>query len=205
MNKNILVYIKELNKPIFTTRELMAYSGKSSSTIVQCLNRLEQKGLLIKIYRGVWANAEPHNLSALNSISHLFSHQRVYVSFISALYLHGIIEQIPQVTTLASTSHTNTIHTKLGSFSLHQISSDFFNGFEWYKGSGEFLIAEPEKALIDSLYLSSRRKKQYSYFPELYFPKEFDFKKAREWGNRIPEEKIRKCVIKKLNMLAHTR
>jgi len=198
-----MVFIKNLNKPIFTTHELIACSGKSSSTVVQCLNRLEEKGLLLRIYRGVWARAEPHAISALNSISHLFPRQRVYVSFITALYLHGIIEQIPQVITLASTSHTNIIHTKLGDFLIHQISSPLFDGFDWYKGTGDFLIAEPEKALIDSLYLSSRKKKQYGYFPELFFPKEFNFKRAKEWVKSIPEEKIRKHVIKKLEMLVH--
>lgn len=75
------------------------------------------------------------------------------------------------------------------------------DGFDWYKGDGNFFIAEPEKALIDSLYLSSRRKKQFGHFPELHFPPEFSFKKAQQWAKRIPEEKIRLYVLKKLETL----
>lgn len=196
--QHIMVLIKQLGRPVFTTHELMTISGKSSSTIIQCLNRLVEQGLLIKIYRGVWAQAGDKRVSAFEIISYLFPRQRVYVSFISALHLHGILEQIPQVVTLASTAHTSTIRTKAGVFEVHQIAPAIFDGFDWYKGEGSFLIAEPEKALIDSLYLSSRKKKQFGHFPELHFPPEFSFKKAVKWVERVPEEKIRLYILKKL-------
>src|SRR3990167_8563429 len=119
---NIMVSIKKLGRPVFTTHEMIAISGKSASTIVQSLNRLANQGLIIKIYQGVWAEPEPRALSPFEIIPHLFPRQRVYVSFISALHLHGIIEQIPQVITLASTSHSNIIRTKTGVFYVHHIS-----------------------------------------------------------------------------------
>ncbi len=196
-----MVFIKKLGRPIFTSHELATISGKSASTIVQSLNRLARQGLLAKIYRGVWAEAGPRALSPFEVIAHLFPRQRVYVSFISALHLHGILEQIPQVITLASTSHSSTICTKAGVFSIHQIAPAFFDGFDWYKGDGSFLIAEPEKALIDSLYLSSRKKKQFGHFPELHFPSGFSFKKAEQWVGRIPEKTIRLYVLKRLETL----
>ena len=198
---NIMVSIKKLGRPVFTTHEMIAISGKSASTIVQSLNRLANQGLIIKIYQSVWAEPGPKTLSPFEVIPHLFPRQRVYVSFISALHLHGILEQIPQVITLASTAHTNTIRTKAGTFSIHQIDPAIFDGFDWYKGEGSFLIAEPEKALIDSLYLSSRKKKQFGHFPELHFPSEFSFTKAVKWVKRIPEEKIRMYILKKLEGL----
>ena len=199
--RNIMVFIKKLGRPVFTSHELTAISGKSASTIVQSLNRLIRQGLLIKIYRGVWAESGPRSFSPFEVIPHLFPRQRVYVSFISALHLHGIVEQIPQVITLASTSHSNTIRTQAGIFSIHQIAPAFFDGFDWYKGDGSFLIAEPEKALIDSLYLSSRKKKQFGHFPELHFPSGFSFKKAEQWAGRIPEKAIRLYVLKRLETL----
>lgn len=200
-SKNIMVFIKKLGRPIFTTHELIGISGKSTSTIVQSLNRLVEQGLLVKIYRGVWAEARDKRVSAFEIIPYLFPRQRVYVSFISALHLHGILEQIPQVITLASTAHTSTLRTKAGVFSVHQIDPAIFDGFDWYKGEGNFLIAEPEKALVDSLYLSSRKKKQFGHFPEYHFPPEFSFKKAIKWVKRIPEDKIRQYVSKKLETL----
>lgn len=201
-SQHIMVFIKKLESSVFTTHELVAISGKSASTIVQSLNRLVQQGLLDKVYRGVWAQPGSRALSALEVMPYLFPRQRVYVSFITALNLYGIVEQIPQVITLASPLHSRTIRTKVGVFSVHQMASAFFNGFDWYKGEGSFLIAQPEKALIDSLYLSSRKKKQFGYFPELHFPPEFSFKKATQWTEHIPEKKIRLYVLEKLETLA---
>ena len=199
--RQLAVFIQKLERPVFTTHALQAICGKSASTVVQSLNRLAQQGLVVKIHRGVWAQPGPRRLSPFEILPFLFPRHRVYVSFLTALHLHGIIEQIPQIVTLASVSHGKILRTTVGVFSVHRIAPEFFTGFDWYKGEGSFLIAEPEKALIDSLYLSSRRKKQFGHFPELHFPPEFSFKQAARWAGRIPEEKIRRYVLRKLDAL----
>jgi len=199
--QNIMVSIKKMGRPVFTTHELISVSGKSASTVTQCLNRLVRQGLLVKIYRGVWAEPGIRMISPFEIIPYLFPRQRVYVSFISALHLAGVVEQIPQIITLASTSHTRTVRTKAGVFSVHQIAPAFFDGFDWYQKEGCFVIAFPEKALIDSLYLSSRKKKQFGSFPELHFSRQFSFKRALQWAQCIPERRIRRYVLEKLNAL----
>ena len=156
---------------------------------------------MLKVYRGVWAETGRGNLSAYTVIPFLFPRHRAYVSFTSALHLYGIIEQIPQVIMLASQGHTRIIRTKLGTFYVHKIADSFFKGYDWYKGTGTFLIAEPEKALMDSLYLSSCKKRQFSYFPEMNFPESFSFKKAASWIEKIDNPKIKDSVKKKLQGL----
>ncbi len=198
---NIFVFIRRLGRPVFTTSEVIAVSGRSASTVVQCLGRLARQGLLIKLYRGVWADPGQHAVSAFDVLPHLFPFQRVYVSFITALHLHGIVEQVPQTITVASLAHARTIRTKAGVYSIHQISPNFFKGFDWYKDNGKFLIATPEKALIDSLYLSGRKKKQFGHFPELHIPSGFSFTKAGQWARLIPGDKLRCYVLKKLQIL----
>ncbi|MCM8775768.1 MAG: type IV toxin-antitoxin system AbiEi family antitoxin domain-containing protein [Candidatus Omnitrophica bacterium] len=202
--QNIMVFIKKTARSVFTTHEITALSGKSESTVIQCLNRLSAQGLLTKIYRGVWAEVGAQPISPFSVIAYLFPRQRVYVSFISALHLHGMVEQIPQVITLASMAHTRTLRTKVGIYTVHQILPRFFCGFDWYQGDGSFLIAEPEKALIDSLYLSSRKKKQYGIFPELTFPKKFSFRRAVQWADRIPADKLRRYVRLRLRHYQQT-
>lgn len=202
MNReSLLTYIRKLKKPVFTTFEISVLSGKTPSVVTQSLNHLVKNGLVLKIYRGVWAEADSESLSPYAAIPYLFIHQRAYVSFLSALHLYGIIEQIPQTITLASTAHTRTIRTKLGVFSLHRLSPKFFKGFDWYSGEGSFLIAYPEKALVDCLYLSACKKKQFGYFPEQRFPKDFSFKTARAFARAIPNSKIRLHVLTKLKSL----
>lgn len=196
---SVLSAIKNLQRPIFTTHEAAISSGGSVSNVIQTLNHLNKEGLILKVHRGIWAlNIGSEKISPYSVTPFLLPNQRVYVSFISALHLYGMIEQIPQSVTLASMSHTKTISTKAGVFYIHRIAPSFFRGFDWYKGNGKFLIAEPEKAFIDCLYISSRRKKQFSHFPELHFPKAFSFKKAGNWVSQISDKNIRFCVNKKL-------
>jgi predicted transcriptional regulator of viral defense system len=201
VKRSILWHIKQLRRPVFTTHELCASSGKSASGVTQALNFLAREGIIFKVCRGIWAEEGNEKLNPYAVIPFLLPRHRVYVSFISALHLYGIIEQIPQVTTLASTVHSKMMRTKLGDFRIHRINPLFFDGFDWYKGTESFLIAEPEKALIDSLYISTRKKKQFSYFPELHFPKSFSVKKAKKWIARIPERRIRASVQKKFGTL----
>ena len=196
--KSILTFTRKLDRPVFTTREAAMLSGSSLSNASKLMKNLEKRGLVFKVTRGIWAEVENERISPYTIIPFLLPKNRAYVSFVSALHLYGIIEQIPQEIMLASTVHTKKIQTKIGTFSIHQISPSFFDGFDWYKGEGSFLIAEPEKALIDSLYLSARKKKQFSYFPELYFPKTFSFNKASKWAERITYPKIKSYVKKRL-------
>ena len=196
--RSILSVIKGLGKRVFTTHEASLASGKSLSTTTQSLNNLVREGVVIKIRRGVWAEEGLGAISPYAAIPYLFPAHRAYVSFISALHMYGIIEQIPQVTTLASTAHAGIIKTSIGAFYVHHITPSFFCGFGWYRGNGNFLIAEPEKALIDSLYLSAYKKKQFGHFPELHFPKTFSFKKAKEWVKKIPSQNTREYVRKRL-------
>jgi predicted transcriptional regulator of viral defense system len=197
MRKSLLFFIKQLKRPVFRTQELASISGRSMSTAIQGLNVLEKQGLVLKVYRGIWIEANS-GVSLYSITPYLLPKQKVYVSFISALHLYGIIEQIPQVVTLASTGHTKIIKTRLGVVSLHHITADFFSGFNWYKDRGGFLIAEPEKALVDSLYLSSCKKKQFGHFPELYLPKTFSIKRLKKWVERIPSLHNRSYVEQKL-------
>lgn len=196
--QSILHFIKKINRPIFTTAELSAISKKSLSTTTQSLNYLKRQGVILKIYQGIWAEITNKPLSHYSVIPFLFPRHQAYLSFISALHLYGIIEQIPQITTIASITHTKTITTKLGTFSVHQIAPGFFDGFGWYKDTSDFLIAKPEKALIDCLYLAGHKKKQFANFPELHFPKTFSFKQAKEWIKKIPNPKIRSFAQQKL-------
>ena len=155
-----------------------------------------------KITRGVWALPSHQNFSPFAVLPFLAPHQRVYLSFISALHLHGLIEQIPQIIYAATTGRGRIIETGIGTYSLHQLNPQIFGGFTWYGKRQDFLIAYPEKALVDSLYISSRKKKRFGLFPELNLGAGFNFKKTEKWAGVIPDKRIRGYVFKKLEALA---
>jgi predicted transcriptional regulator of viral defense system len=194
----ILRYVKKLRRSVFTTREIYAVSGKSLSGVVQGLNHLCRQGALVKIRRGVWAEPQLEQISPFRIIPFLPSGQRAYLSFLSALHLHGIIEQIPLDISCASLAHSHVYKTTAGTFSIHRIAPDFFFGFDWYKQTGDFLIAAPEKAFLDCLYLSGRKGNPFMHFPELHFPASFSFTKAGKWAGLIKDARLRKFVVERL-------
>ncbi len=200
VKKTLIAHIMGLGRPVFSARELSAVSGKSPSTVSQGLAFLRRQGLVVKVSHGVWAagGTAPGPYSV---IAHILPKQRAYVSFTSALHLHGVIEQIPRVVTLASVAHSREIKTAAGVFAVHHLSPSFFSGFAWREGAGGFLLAEPEKALVDCLYVSAFRKRQFSYFPELRFPKSFSFKKARGWIDSIKSRKAAVHALRRLEII----
>lgn len=199
--KTLISYFAGLGGPVFTARELSAVSGKSPSTVSQGLAFLARQGLAVKVARGVWAagGVMPGPYAV---ISRVLPRQRAYVSFTSALHLHGVIEQIPQSVTLASVAHSARIKTGAGLLAVHHIDPSFFAGFAWREGDGGFLLAEPEKALADCLYVSAFRKRQFSHFPELHFPGTFSFKKAYAWIGRIQSRAAAAHARKRLDLIA---
>jgi predicted transcriptional regulator of viral defense system len=198
--KTLIAHVMGLGRPVFSSRELSSVSGKSPSAVSQGLAFLSRQGLAVKVAHGLWAVGvsapSPYSL-----IPYLLPRQRTYVSFTSALHLHGIIEQIPQVVTLASVAHSAEIKTASGQFVVHHIAPSFFCGFGWRKEGEGFLIAEPEKALVDCLYISAFRKRQFSCFPELRFGRDFSFKKAYFWAGAIKNLKAAANARRRLDQM----
>lgn len=188
------------DKTVFTTRDAALLTNSGLSSVCQTLERLEEKNIVKKVLRGVWAVAGDQRFSPLSIVPYLNPSHKTYVSFVSAMHIHGMISQIPQMITCASTAHGRRVATPVGTFLVHQIEPAFFAGFEWHK-SGNFLIATPEKALVDSLYIASRRGKRYSSFPEIEFPKNFKKRSAIEWLKLIKDQRLRGSVREKLEKI----
>jgi len=180
--------IRDIGKPIFTTRQIAILRGSSIAATSQTLARLDQYGLVKKVARGLWCLPHDPRFSQYSLVPFLVGAHRAYVSLISALHLHGLIEQIPEVIYAVTTGHTRMRDTPFGSFSFHRIHPHFFVGFDWYGRRQDFLVATPEKALVDSLYLSSRKNRRFRFFPEINLGDGFNFKLAYKWAHRIEND-----------------
>lgn len=199
--RNVIQVLGEINRPVFTTREIAALRHGGDAATSQTLSRLANQGVIKKIKKGLWClPAHPH-FSPFSPVTFLTPRQRVYVSFISALHLHGLVEQIPQVVYVATTGHSRIIRTPVGTYSFHRLRPELIAGFDFYGKERNFPVAVAEKALIDSLYLSSRRGKRFRSFPELNFGAGFSFRRAARWARKIPDGKIRGYVLAKLEAI----
>lgn len=191
--------LAKLGRPVFTTSEIAAMSGRTTSSVVQTLVQLERAGIVARLRRGLWRDAR-REMSPFDVVPFLAPDKTLYVSFTSALHLHGVIEQIPQTITVATLSHARTVRTIVGTYRLHQVCPELFDGFDWYKGRGGFLIAQPAKALVDCLYLSGRKRKSFASFPELDLAR-IDVEEARQWIARIPSLRLRRHASARLAKL----
>ncbi len=153
---------------IFTTREYANHVGMSMSAVAKRLARLSNKKLLTRITKGVWANTSHPYFHPLSCVPYLLGKEQGYVSFLTALHLHGVISQIPKTIQVATTGRGRLLDSPVGRYEFFQIKPELMKqGTEWSDSHLPYLIATPEKALIDTLYLSTRKNRRFAHLPEL--------------------------------------
>lgn len=78
-----------------------------------------------------------------------------YISLQSALSYYGLIPEKPLAITSVSTLRTRNLETSAGRLTYRKVDEKYFTGYVVEdSGSESFMIAKPEKALMDLLYLS---------------------------------------------------
>lgn len=113
------------------------------------------KKWLIELRRGMYLLNTDHVFSVTERfhVANLL-YEPSYLSLESALSFHGVIpEAVPQLTSVG-TRKTAHFSNALGTFSYSAIKKTLFWGYKKYKlGQTQALIALPEKALLDLIYL----------------------------------------------------
>jgi predicted transcriptional regulator of viral defense system len=193
-----LAHLRGLGKRVVTTNDVTLALGVERSAATQTLKRLAAVGLLKKIRHGLWA-VDPA-LDPLLLPEYLTAPLPSYVSFQSALYLRGMVSQVPEVIYVASLAQTRTVRTSRGVFSIHRLAPTFFGGFETLEESG-VRLATSEKAIVDTLYLGPTRSRMFAHLPEIEISKSFDRQKAQEWIARIAPGPRRASVEQRLDRL----
>jgi predicted transcriptional regulator of viral defense system len=187
-----------LQRPIIETREAAVRLGVSVSRASQILRVLEESGLVRRLRRGLWAlrpAVDPFIVPP-----YLTAPFPAYASFWSALARHGMIDQVPRQIFVASLDRTQRITSTVGTYSIHHLAPELFDGYEGSEESG--YLATPEKALFDTVYLRVPRGGQV-LLPELELPERFQEMKLQEWTSRVARPRLRTLVSRGLaNALA---
>lgn len=153
---------------IFTTRDFANYSSISMPAASKRLSRLADKKLLTRITKGLWANTSHPWFHPLACVPYLLGKEQGYVSFLTVLHLHGLISQIPKTIQIATTGHARTLNSPVGHYEFLQIKPELMKqGTQWSDTHLPYLIATAEKALIDTLYLSTRKNRRFARLPEV--------------------------------------
>lgn len=129
----------------------------NQQTLYKKIQRLENEGLVERIIKGkyLFKFGQATDFEIAN-----YLYPPSYISLESALSFYGIITGFPYLITSITSKNSKIIRAQNKDFSYSQISSGFYFGIEKKE---RFLIASPEKALLDYIYFASKglRNKEY--------------------------------------------
>lgn len=170
--------LQQLGVAVFETRDAAALLQVTPGNASAILRRLARQGLLVHLSHGRWL-ADPHvDRFALPEL--ISAPYPAYVSLQSALFHHGLIEQIPSVIYAATLARTRRVATPPATISFHHLPPYLFAGFVLTPKS-DAKIATAEKALFDLLYLAPARSRLFARLPELSIPKRFQWKQLSHY------------------------
>lgn len=156
------------NNVFFTTRDYSQAANMTLEASSRKLNNMENTRGLAKVTRGIWAQIHHPFFSPYGAVPFILGNEQGYVSFLTALHRHGLISQIPSTIQVATTGRGRVVRSPIGTFELFHLQPRFHHqGIELFGGKTPYSIATPEKALIDTLYLSKRKGRRFARLPEI--------------------------------------
>ena len=187
-----------ITAPIFSKHEI-SLSGKQIYDYQ--LTRWVKKGYLLKLKNGIYAfNKDYEKIKGEEVAAALY--QPSYLSLESALSTYGFIPEMVYAYVSVTAKINRTFDNKFGHFIYRHVKSELFWGYREVKtDAGRYLIAEPEKAVLDYLYLNLSKINSESDFENLRFNEDrlsetlnrekfsrylqaFEIKKLKRWADR---------------------
>jgi len=185
--KDLYKKLEENNYYIFSSGDILSFYPKEKKyNIKKMISRWKKQGWICPLKRGLYELVYPKDftISDMYVANKLYSPS--YVSLETALSNYSIIPEVAMSVVSITTKPTRRFRNKHGFFLYRTVKPHAFTGYYIEKhGSFDVLIAEPEKALIDYLYFSTYRNKEFS-------PK----------GERLDKDVISSLNKKKLNKYA---
>ncbi|MFY9402865.1 MAG: hypothetical protein WAQ07_05615 [Candidatus Omnitrophota bacterium] len=153
--------LKEKGQIIFTPLDIRRILKISKVSATFLIHRYAKKGFIQRLKRGVYSFPD-------TSIPDVYLANKLYApSYVSLEFALSFYRIIPEVTyeiTSVTTKPTRKFSAQDKIFSFRKIKKEAFGGYYLLRKEGiNGLIAEPEKALVDLLYLSLRSKKKKGF------------------------------------------
>lgn len=179
--------IYDSNLSLFTLKTLRdVLEIEKESTFFNILKKLLKSEVLVKIEKDKYLlkGSKIHDFTLAN-----FLYSSSYVSFESALNFYGILSQFPYEISSATFKKTTKKIIDEKVFSYIHIKKNLFWGYE---KKDNFLIAFPEKALLDQLYMFAKGLKRGDL-------EEYDFSQIN--GERVKEYLVYYPKTKQFNKI----
>lgn len=193
-----LAALERFGKKVITTSEAAALWQVSLSSASKTLSRIGTAELVREVRSGIWSVGAvmPDILEVVPVLTRPYPS---YASMYSALFKHGMIEQIPRAMHVVSLGRPKRVVTTLGTVMIHHLQPEVFGGYE---GESVFRsgTATPEKALVDTVTVLSSRGGKVT-LPEVELPDSFSVTEVRRWTNRLPSRRVRTIVNQNLERI----
>lgn len=178
-------HLKASARSVYYLADLCKVSGLSESSMRRAAQRLERYGLIQKIGKGIYLNT--FMTTSLEVMSALL-YRPSYISCESALFYHGILSQSPFVLTCVSSRPTKTMRTAAGTILYQQMKSTLFFA---YRKEGAYFLAEPEKAMLDYVYLHLQNGQ--SVIMDEWDVRVISREKMKRYAQRFPRSVRERC------------
>ncbi|MBN2493252.1 MAG: type IV toxin-antitoxin system AbiEi family antitoxin domain-containing protein [Deltaproteobacteria bacterium] len=165
-------------KQLFRLADFATLLGTEERTLRVELSRLVARGLVERVSHGLYAN--PFNPPGPDELAMALK-TPAYLSLESALSRRGVLSQDPAAYTLVTTAGTYTFESRGRVFEYHHIQRAYFTG---YTREGTLLLAEPEKALADLVYLRHARTRELGAERLASLVEDMDLNRLRPGGVR---------------------
>jgi predicted transcriptional regulator of viral defense system len=192
-----LARLQRLRVATIETADAAAALKLSTKAANKVLGRLAAAKLITRLRPGLWLLSTNRNPDSLAEA--ITAPLPSYLSLQTALYLHGMIDQIPSVFYVVSLARTQRIRTSAGVYSVHHIAPELFDGFKERDDGSK--LATPEKALFDMAYLSGGRSRLFVHVPELELPRSFRDGRLHSWMSKIVSPRKRSMVQRRLRTI----
>jgi len=128
-----------------------------------------KKGKLLRLKNGIYAFAKDKERIKGEEIA-AFIYEPSYLSLESALSWHGFIPEIVYAYVSVTARINRKFTNDFGTFLYRHIKAELFWGYTEIKTQhGHYLMAEPEKALLDYLYLNLPKIRNDADFDNIRF------------------------------------
>lgn len=186
-NLEVLQILLKTGKSIYTLPEIKNLLDiEKDNSVYKKVESLIRDGVLTKTINGIYylASKPPADFELANYLC-----QPSYISLSSALNYYGILIQAPYEITSVTARLTRRVEVNDKLFFYRHIQQAYFFG---YQKEQDFLIAEPEKALIDTLFLTSLGRLKIDY--DEFLLKRIDKQRFKELAGKIKNRAFQKLI-----------
>lgn len=149
---------KNVRSAVFSLQDLRLLGVK---VFAYQLSLWQKHGHIIRVRNGLYAFVEQAEKLLPEEIAGKI-YGPSYISLEKALAIYGFIPEIVYSMTSVTPKTTRRFNNRFGSFTFRHLKPSLFFGYRQAKGAVKYLLAEPEKALLDFIYLNKDkiRKKE---------------------------------------------